>query len=184
MANERKIDYVILGLLCHEQLTGYEIKKLLDMRLKYFWGASYGSIYPTLNTLVQNELVTKYETTENGREKIIYTITDKGRDYLKEWMALPVTKDELRYETLLKLFFGAELGGEGTLKHIDAFEEKIKEELPILHQMVGSLEAVKDEEEAHLYYLMTARFGEMVYETYVKWCKEVRKALAVKQSKM
>lgn len=27
MANEKKIDCVILGLLSHEELTGYEIKK-------------------------------------------------------------------------------------------------------------------------------------------------------------
>ena len=30
MAIEKKIDYVILGLLSHEDLTGYEIKKRMD----------------------------------------------------------------------------------------------------------------------------------------------------------
>ena len=52
MANEKKLDCVILGLLSHEELTGYEIKKRIDTTLKYFWGASYGSIYPTLSDLV------------------------------------------------------------------------------------------------------------------------------------
>ena len=49
MANEKKIDYVLLGLLCHESLTGYEIKKRLDTRLRLFWSASFGSIYPALS---------------------------------------------------------------------------------------------------------------------------------------
>ena len=33
MANEKKIDCVILGLLSHEELTGYEIKKRMDTML-------------------------------------------------------------------------------------------------------------------------------------------------------
>ena len=101
---------MILGLLCHEELTGYEIKKRINTALKYFWSASYGSIYPALNDLVNRGLATKREDTKNKRVKLIYSITDDGRKYLKEWLTLPVEKDELRYETLLKLFFGDEQG--------------------------------------------------------------------------
>ncbi len=89
MANEKKLDCVILGLLSHEELTGYEIKKRIDTRLKYFWGASYGSIYPTLNDLVNRGLATKREAVEDKRNKLIYTITDKGIIYLKEWLKSP-----------------------------------------------------------------------------------------------
>ena len=106
MAVEKKIDCVILGLLSHEDLTGYEIKKRMDTSLKYFWGASYGSIYPALSDLVKRGLAVKRDGSENNRSKIIYSITDEGRSYLKEWLKLPVERDELRYETLLKLFFG------------------------------------------------------------------------------
>ena len=45
---------------------------------------------------------------EKGRERIIYSITDYGQKTLYEWLKKPVQKDELRYETLLKLFFGNE----------------------------------------------------------------------------
>ena len=82
MANEKKLDCVILGLLSHEELTGYEIKKRMDTTLKYFWGASYGSIYPTLSDLVNRGLATKKEDGESKRNKLIYTITDMGRNYL------------------------------------------------------------------------------------------------------
>lgn len=59
--NEKKIDCVILGLLSHEELTGYEIKKRMDTTLKYFWSASYGSISPALNDLVHRGLAMKRE---------------------------------------------------------------------------------------------------------------------------
>ena len=64
MATEKRLDYVILGLFSHEKLTGYEIKKRMDTALKYFWGASYGSIYPTLSDLVNRGLATKRESTK------------------------------------------------------------------------------------------------------------------------
>ena len=90
MANEKKIDCVILGLLSHEELTGYEIKKRMDTTLKYFWSASYGSIYPALNDLVHRGLATKREDTNSKRNKLIYTIT-------REWQTQILRKSFQEY---------------------------------------------------------------------------------------
>jgi len=174
MAVEKKIDCVILGLLSHEDLTGYEIKKRMDKSLRYFWGASYGSIYPALGDLVSRGLAVKHDGAENARAKLIYSITDEGREYLKEWLSNPVEKDELRYETLLKLFFGAEGGREQAIAHIDAFEEKIKDELSALQSMAEVLEKFVDSDESHRYYLVTVKFGIKTYRAYLEWCDEAR----------
>ncbi len=178
MATEKKIDCVILGLLSHEELTGYEIKKRMDTTLKYFWSASYGSIYPALNDLVNRGLATKREDTNSKRNKLIYTITENGRDYLKNWLSLPAEKDELRYETLLKLFFGSEKGEEQALIHMEAFEKKIEEELPYLLHAEKALNQNLQNDIAHKYYLLTVEFGIKTYQTYLEWCKEARKLLA------
>ncbi|HEX3076291.1 MAG TPA: PadR family transcriptional regulator [Lachnospiraceae bacterium] len=177
MASEKRIDYVILGLLSHEPMTGYEIKKRIDTTLRFFWGASYGSIYPTLNTLEKKGFVSKNCFTENGREKITYTIAEPGRDYLKEWLEVPVIKDELRYETLLKLFFGNEIGALSTLKHIENFEGKVSQDLPFLEGSVRSLKQVQDLDETHTYYMLTAMFGEKIYHAYLEWCKDAKEIL-------
>ena len=176
-ANEKKIDCVILGLLSHEELTGYEIKKRMDTTLKYFWSASYGSIYPALNDLVNRGLAAKREDTNSKRNKLIYAITENGRDYLKKWLSLPIEKDELRYETLLKLFFGSEKGEQQALIHIEAFEKKIEEELPYLLRAKTILNEKLNEDTAHKYYLLTVEFGIKTYQTYLEWCKEARKLL-------
>lgn len=177
MASEKKMDYVILGLLSHEPMTGYEIKKRVDTTLKFFWRASYGIIYPTLNGLVQDGRITKFETKENGRDKVIYTITERGRNHLKNWLQLPVEKDELRFETLLKLFFGSEIGEKGTLEHIKRFEEKISRELPFLKGAVSNLRQIKDTEDAHTYYMLTAMFGVKVYQAFLEWCEDAKQIL-------
>lgn len=178
MANEKRIDCVILGLLSHEELTGYEIKKKIDTTLKYFWNASYGSIYPALGELVQRGLAVKREASDNKRNKWIYTITEEGRQYLREWLEQPAERDELRYETLLKLFFGKEGGDKQALLHIDAFEEKIRKELPYLLRSEAALSACLDADVAHKYYLLTVQFGLKTYRAYLEWCEEAKRVLA------
>lgn len=170
MANEKKLDCVILGLLCHESLTGYEIKKRMDKGLKYFWGASFGSIYPTLSGLVDRGLATVRKNRNDKRNKQFYTITEKGHDYLRLWLKAPVEKDELRYETLLKLFFGNDIGKNQTISHIKAFREKIETELMNLKSMEKVLESSQNEDNTHIYYLLTVQFGINTYSGYLEWC--------------
>lgn len=175
MANEKKMDCVILGLLSHESLTGYEIKKRMDTTFKFFWSASYGSIYPTLNSMINDGMVTKLNIKENGRDKVIYTITAGGKEFLRKWLALPVTKDELRYETLLKVFFGGEIGPDTTVEHINNFQTKIRGELTYLKVAVRELSKIQEDEKEHKYFLLTAMFGEKVYEAYLQWCEYAKK---------
>ncbi len=176
MANEKKMNYVLLGLLSHEPQTGYEIKKILDSTMHFFWNASFGSIYPTLQKLEQDGKIQSTRSQDTGREKITYEITPLGREYLKEWLKKPVVKDELRYETLLKLFFGSEVGASTTLEHIEVFEEKIQKELSQLTQYVDTLKSI-DSEVAHRYYMFTAMFGVKVHQAYLEWCDEIKQYL-------
>lgn len=176
MANAKKMDYVLLGLLSHEPMTGYEMKKRLDTSLRFFWGGSFGSIYPTLNQLEKEGKVTKEDVSQNGREKISYSITDAGRESLKEWLAQPAEKDEIRYETLLKLFFGNEIGLTESKEHIERFEEKCKGELQILQMFAENLEHYLDED-THKHYYLTVRFGMKTYESYLEWCREAKKMI-------
>lgn len=178
MAMEKKLDCVILGLLSHEELTGYEIKKRMDTALKYFWGASYGSIYPTLSDLVHRGLATKRDGAENKRNKLIYTITDEGRKYLREWLILPAEKDEIRYETLLKLFFGNEQGELQAISHIKAFENKIESEMSYLLGAEKILKEAMNDDDAHKYYLLTVEFGIKTYGAYLEWCEEAKNLLS------
>lgn len=177
MATEKKLDCVILGLLSHEELTGYEIKKRMDTTLKYFWGASYGSIYPTLGDLVKRGLAIKRECTENKRNKLLYTITDDGRRYLKEWLKVPVEKDEIRYETLLKIFFGNEQDVSQAISHVEAFQEKIEMEMQYLLRAESTLKEIIHDDNTHKYYLLTVQFGIKTYHTYLEWCKEAKEFL-------
>ncbi|MCK9171318.1 MAG: PadR family transcriptional regulator [Treponema sp.] len=177
MATAKKTDYVILGLLSHEPLTGYDIKQRMDTSLSLFWGASYGSIYPALEGLLRDKKIKAADVSTNGREKTQYTITAKGKKYLKQWLSEPVEKDELRSETLLKLFFGSCAEPSDSLAHVEAFRKTAERTLAVLHQMEASLEPVLQEDPAHRYYLLTVRCGIRMYEAYAAWCDEAEDEL-------
>ena len=177
MANSKKMDYVLLGLLSHEPMTGYEMKKRIDTTLRFFWSGSYGSIYPTLSQLEAQGKVTRENSSSNGREKITYSITEYGKRELRGWLEKPVEKDELRYETLLKLFFGKENGAKGAKEHIERFEDKCRRELSVLNMFAANLlQYIQDD--THKYYYLTVRFGIKTYEAYLEWCKEAKEQLS------
>ena len=176
MARERKIDMVILGLLCHEDLTGYDIKKRIDGVISFFWKGSFGNIYPALKDMETQKLIEKSDTSIGGRERITYHITESGRDSLKNWLSDEQASNELRYETLLKLFFGGAQDKKITLHNIELFEEQVKGDLKALQGYTTILEQNLEEED-HLYFYLTASFGIETYEAYLKWCEKSKKML-------
>ena len=177
MAKDRKIDLVILGLLSHEDLTGYDIKKQIDSGISFFWKGSFGSIYPALNEMEKSGLVKKKQDKKSsGREKILYHITNDGKKALQEWLREERASNDLKYETLLKIYFG---GGEDrsvTLRNIEVFENQVKEELQILKIYKENLEKVIEEKD-HINYYLTVTFGIDTCETYLKWCVKAKKLL-------
>ena len=177
MAKDRKIDVVILGLLSHEDLTGYDIKKRIDGAINFFWKGSFGSIYPALNAMEEAGQIKRYKAEDSGsREKILYHITKEGINVLKRWLNEEQAANELKYETLLKLYFGGVEGTETTIHNIEIFERNIKSELEVLKMYEKNLKKEQDNED-HKYFLLTVMFGIEAYEAYLRWCSKAKKML-------
>jgi len=47
----------LLGLLNHRPMTGYDLKKMLDHPMGFFWAAQMSQIYRELNKLEKKVLV-------------------------------------------------------------------------------------------------------------------------------
>lgn len=70
----------LLTLLADEPMHGYDLIRVLEERSGGAWRPSPGSIYPTLQLLEDEGLV----TSEERDGKRVYTITDAGRAELEE----------------------------------------------------------------------------------------------------
>ncbi len=112
---------VILGMLALGARTGYDIKRAIDLSTRFFWGASYGQIYPELHRLEERGLVEATDDPKGGRRRTLYSLTQAGEAALREWL-----RDdgsflfEIRDEGTLKLFFGDLLEKEDVVANLRA----------------------------------------------------------------
>jgi PadR family transcriptional regulator, regulatory protein AphA len=98
---------VVLGMLALGASTGYDIKRAIDLSTRFFWGASYGQIYPELRRLEERGLVSATAAPRGGRKRTSYALTAAGRAALDEWLRDDTEfAFENRDEGVLKLFFG------------------------------------------------------------------------------
>ena len=102
---------ICLAILYDEDATGYEIRKMsTEGDYSYFVDASYGAIYPALQKLETDGLVTSRVEQQDGKPaKKIYSITPVGRREFINSLFEQLGEDEYRSEFLLFARFASEL---------------------------------------------------------------------------
>jgi DNA-binding PadR family transcriptional regulator len=167
----KRTAYVILGLLAIESgQSGYDIKKTIEGSVGYFWGESYGQLYPTLKRMVTEGLITVSEPEGAGkRQRLLYSITEAGRAALEIWLALPYRDDPPRNEFMLKLFFGYDAGAQMTMRQIQEFLSKNRQMLAQL-ELIGEISRVRHVENPQRpYWLLTLDFGIAQLRAAIAW---------------
>jgi PadR family transcriptional regulator AphA len=96
----------LLGLLArHDELSGYDLTKLVRHGVGYVWAPAKSRIYAVLPRLVDAGLATRRDVAQEQRpDKQLYRITVLGEQALREWLARPDWRSH--DEFLLKVFFG------------------------------------------------------------------------------
>lgn len=108
------IKTLCLGILSLGDATGYEIKKMIaEGSFSFFSEASYGSIYPALNKLMDDGLVSCREMAQDKRpDKKIYSLTDTGRIELTKSLRKEPDPDKNRSEFLASILFAESVAPE------------------------------------------------------------------------
>jgi PadR family transcriptional regulator, regulatory protein AphA len=175
----KQTDYVILGLLSESPLTGYQIKKLIDIRFRFFWSESYGQIYPRLKSLKAQGFIKEIEPTgKQNRSQKTYQINKEGIAALHNWLEQPVKRESIRLEILLKMYFSHLLKADVMISHIRAFQQAHEKDLQLIEMAQKELETIFDQDPNHPYILKVIDFGKKVNEAYINWSRETIKFLA------
>ena len=168
---KNKTRSVILGLLSESDLTGYEIKKIIDIRFSFFWSESFGQIYPELKKLESQNLIKANKPQEkSGRERIVYSITSNGLKELQNWMREPNEKESVRFEILLKIYFAQNTTKDVIKDQVEEFMNIHKQQLSMLDIFQKELSDRTNFHENHNDILRVIDFGKKVYEAYINWC--------------
>ncbi|HEY8000744.1 MAG TPA: PadR family transcriptional regulator [Solirubrobacterales bacterium] len=158
--------YVILGMLGLEPMCGYEIKRFVDDSTRFFWAASYGQIYPELRRLSEAGLIEGKPDPSNQRKRIEFSLTPAGRAQLERWLAAPAEVQEMRDESLLKVFFSGAGGPDATRAALEAKRDH--------HRAVAgelrAIEASKAAGDTAGAPETTLRFGIAFNDFVAEWC--------------
>jgi DNA-binding PadR family transcriptional regulator len=169
--------YVILGILAiHDDQSGYEIRKTIQQSVGFFWGESYGQIYPTLKRLAADDLIVPSKSTSPRNstsrprpKRQEYSITPAGRISLQQWIAVPYRDDPPRDEFLLKLFFGEEVAPCVSIAHIRRFQEKNRAMLATLLQLETLGRARSSHHPGLPFWMLTLNFGLAQLRSALEW---------------
>jgi DNA-binding PadR family transcriptional regulator len=166
--------YAILSLLAHDPLSGYELMKLFDGSVGYFWHASHPQIYKELARLEQNGDVTHRSVEQRGRPtKKIYSLSDDGRRALLTWLHLPLRAQRVKDEMMLKMFSSGLLEAEETVglitHHRDLYRVRLQKYQELERFLrSGPVMANRMRLGAYLTLLRGIRHA----RSYIEWCDE------------
>jgi len=163
--------YVILGILAiHPHQSGYEIRKTIQQSVGFFWGESFGQIYPTLKRLAAEKLIVPSSSGAAARSnRQEYSITPSGQECLQQWLALPYRDDPPRNEFLLKLFFARDAGPGVAIAHVRRFQESNRQILATLEYLEPLARAHNSQNPGFPYWMLTLSLGVAQLRACVEW---------------
>lgn len=103
--------YAVLALLDQfGEGTSYDIKGAIEKSISNFWPVPHTTAYEEPARLAAAGYLSVRQE-EGGRRRKLYSLTDEGREALREWAAAPTAAPpQLRDEHMLKVFAGAPPG--------------------------------------------------------------------------
>ncbi|NLY44504.1 MAG: PadR family transcriptional regulator [Tissierella sp.] len=167
------IKFIILGFLNYGQFTGYDLKQMMTYSTSNFISASFGSIYPALNKLEKDGLISSTKVVENGRYKKKYTINKIGEDEFIRWLEEPIDFMRSYEDILAKVFFYKKLPKESTIKLIEQLIEDINKKIKELEKLETMIK-----KEAEYFEISTLYFGrdhlKFMADWYGKFVEDIK----------
>ena len=140
MARAVSIRHLILGLLTQQPMSGYDIKLFLKSLSWLIDSPSFGTIYPALRALQEGGLVTVEMAPRQGKPpRRIHTITEAGRQTLREWMDQPVAPGASLRTFVMRLILASNFSHTGLISHLQQRRSQVAVHYATLKQIAEAL---------------------------------------------
>lgn len=132
------MNIIILGFLMLKHSTIYEIREFIGNYLSSICSNSTGSIQAGIKKMLESEMITFIEVSENEVTKKVYSITEKGKNYFMDSLSAPMLYKEKNME-LNKLFFMGFIDRKLQIESISNYIYELEKELSYLKKISDSL---------------------------------------------
>jgi DNA-binding PadR family transcriptional regulator len=169
--------YVVLGMIGLGARSGYDVKQLVELSIRFFWNISHAQIYPSLELLEARGLIRGRSDPRGRRRRRAFRITAAGERELRDWLVRPDPMPfELRDLGLVKLFFADALEPADALELLVAIKRRSQERVETLRAIESAGAEAADE--GNLHPLLTLRMGIAVHQAMVEACEEFETRLS------
>ena len=159
-------DYVVLGMVGLGARSGYEIKRTVELSIRYFWTISPAQVYPSLAKLERDGLLTGRDEPQGNRRRRTYEHTAAGSEALRTWLRnqepMPF---ELRDIAMVKMFFANALTPADAQELLTNAKAR-SEELAATHEAIRP-EADVEAQEGNPHPLLTLELGIAVHKAMI-----------------
>jgi DNA-binding PadR family transcriptional regulator len=167
---------VILAFLRFRPRSGYDVKQSVELSTRFFWGASFGQIYPELRRLEEAGLVEVEHSAEAGRKRKVFRLTGAGERAVGEWLRGDSHLFQYRDEGLLRLFFSDLLEPEAALQNVRAMREWRDQVVQFFRTEIEP-HATEDAEAGHPFPHRALEFGIAMLEDQARWLADLEREL-------
>lgn len=180
--------YVILGLLTFREMSGYDLKQLINKSITHFyWSPAKSQIYGELRRLESHGLVTMREVPQTLRpDKRLYQITPEGTEAMLQWLrSSGVEPDSYKSALLLKTFFGHMLPPDVTLGLLEERRKQIAQELTMCERRTAELREKMQGSEADdetFFPLLTLQRSITLCQADLQWLDDALEQLRQRQA--
>jgi PadR family transcriptional regulator AphA len=166
-------EVAVLGLLTDGECSGYDLLRMADRSVGFFWTPAKTQLYAVLRKLVENGFATARHVRQSDRpDKTLYRITDQGRERLRaglEQVGSTVNKNPLE----LRIFFGRHRPIEAVVADLEGLRDRARAHL----QELEKIERTFDHDE-HLFPYLTLLRGKANAEADAVWAEQALELLS------
>jgi DNA-binding PadR family transcriptional regulator len=130
--------YAVLAQLALRPWSTYELAQQRVRYFRYVWPRAESAIYREVKRLDAMRLVAAKREYVGKRPRTVYSITDAGRQVLREWLDTPVSPFAMDFEAMIRLF----IAPLGTKEQLVATLEQVRSDAQEMLRFGG---AVKQE---------------------------------------
>ena len=139
--NISTLGYALMGLIHQKPSSGYDLRKTFTETAMGSFSNSPGAIYPALERLEKRGSIKgNVEDGAGLRRRRVYQLTASGEREFKQWLAQPVTRDEIVRglgELMLRFaFMERALGGKAAIAFLRKLRVELRAYVPGLKQFL------------------------------------------------
>ena len=183
------LDNALLGLLNHRPMTGYDLKKILDHPMGFFWVAQMSQIYRELNKLEEKGLVkSEIESQERRPDRKVYQLTKEGKETFLNWLnKFPDRLSELyRSRFLMRIFFSSQIKLDELAFQIKRYKKEKEEQSRCLNkveQWIADYTRGKKYKDDTFYWNLIVKKGHKNIAGGIEWADECLQLIEQKRRK-